>query len=451
MADSAAPVTLPADAPAELKGATAVNVTPWEVPDEVDYDKLVRDFGCSRITPELIDRIEKLTGKAPHRFLRRGIFFTHRDLEKVLDCYEKKIPFYLYTGRGPSSDSMHLGHLVPFLFTKYLQEAFDVPLVIQMTDDEKFLFRDIEMETVKRMTTENVKDVIAIGFNPKKTFIFSNFDYVGAMYPVVCKIQRLITFNQVRGTFGFGESDNIGRIAFPAIQAAPSFSGAFPHMFGAHSDLYCLIPQAIDQDPYFRMTRDIAPRLKLKKPSLMHSVFFPALTGPKGKMSASIPNSGVFLTDTPAQIKNKINRFAFSGGAATVDEQRANGANIDIDVSYQWLRFFLDDDVELARIADDYASGRMLTSEIKAILIETITSIVVAHQEARKAVTDDIVASFMAVRDDMDVPPIPDAARNGPQSGKKDKKDGAGGGRAARKAAEALAKAAAAGGAAETQ
>lgn len=43
--------------------------------------------------------------------------------------------------QGPSSEALHLGHLVPFIFTKYLQDAFKVPLVIQITDDEKTLWR----------------------------------------------------------------------------------------------------------------------------------------------------------------------------------------------------------------------------------------------------------------------------------------------------------------------
>ena len=62
-------------------------------------------------------------------------------MHKVLDDVEKKKPFFLYTGRGPSSTAMHMGHLIPFIFTKWLQETFDVPLVIQLTDDEKFLFK----------------------------------------------------------------------------------------------------------------------------------------------------------------------------------------------------------------------------------------------------------------------------------------------------------------------
>lgn len=49
---------------------------------------------------------------------------------------------------------------------------------------------------------ENCKDIIACGFDVEKTFIFSNFDYMGTLYPNVVKIQKLITNNQVRGIFG---------------------------------------------------------------------------------------------------------------------------------------------------------------------------------------------------------------------------------------------------------
>ena len=136
-------------------------VTPYEVKSAsargVDYEKLrgkplslssslpITDlpspylvkFGCSTLTDErgkaLVERVERLTGKPAHPLLRRGIFFAHRDLEAILDRHEKGLPFYLYTGRGPSSGSLHLGHLVPFMFTKYLQEVFNVPLVIQVT------------------------------------------------------------------------------------------------------------------------------------------------------------------------------------------------------------------------------------------------------------------------------------------------------------------------------
>ena len=68
----------------------------------------------------------------------------------------------------------------------------------------------------------------------------------------------------------------------------------------------CLIPCAVDQDPYFRMTRDIAGRLNEHKPAIMCSKFIPALVGLNTKMSASSTNTCIYVTDTPNQIKNKV-------------------------------------------------------------------------------------------------------------------------------------------------
>ena len=84
----------------------------------IDYNKLIMKFGSQPIDQNMLDRLEKVTGQRPHRLLRRGMVFSHRDLDSLLDKYEKGIPFYLYTGRGPSSTSMHVGHAVPFEFTK---------------------------------------------------------------------------------------------------------------------------------------------------------------------------------------------------------------------------------------------------------------------------------------------------------------------------------------------
>lgn len=75
---------------------------------------------ASLIDKDLLQHFTDVTGRKPHRFLRRGIVFSHRDLETILDRYERKEPFYLFTGRGPSSDSLHLGHSIPFEFTKYV-------------------------------------------------------------------------------------------------------------------------------------------------------------------------------------------------------------------------------------------------------------------------------------------------------------------------------------------
>ena len=157
-----------------------------------------------------------------------------------------------------------------------------------------------------------------------------------------------------------GNRDNIGKIHFAAIQAAPAFSTSFPQIFGEASDIPCLIPCAIDQDPYFRLTRDVALKLKHPKPSLIYSKFFPALQGPQTKMSASDPNSSIFMTDKAGQIKNKINKHGFSGGKETEEEHRRLGGDPDVDVSYQYLTFFLDDDKELEALRKVYICPRLL-------------------------------------------------------------------------------------------
>ena len=133
----------------------------------------------------------------------------------------------------------------------------------------------------------------------------------------------------------------------------------------------------------------------------MHSKFFPPLQGAKGKMSSSDPNSAIFLTDTEAEIERKIKVHAFSGGRETKDLQMKHGANLDVDVSYQWLRFFLEDDDELDRIGREYESGSgefWSTGAVKAKLVQVLKELVREHQERRTMVTDEVVREWMTER-----------------------------------------------------
>ncbi|KAG0345797.1 DEAH-box ATP-dependent RNA helicase prp22 [Podila humilis] len=381
------------------------SLDPWNVQGAVvdgkqmgiDYDRLIEQFGTRGIDEAVLKRMEDLTGRKPHALLRRGIFFSHRELSRILDRYEQKKPFFLYTGRGPSSDSMHLGHMIPFLFCQYLQDIFDCPLVIQLTDDEKFLFKpNLKLEECIMFSRQNARDIIACGFNPKKTFIFSNLMHIGgAFYHNVVRISRCITYSQSKSTFGFNDSDNVGKSHFVSIQAAPSFSNSFPEIFGNRTDIPCLIPCAIDQDPYFRLTRDVAHKLKYPKPALIHAKFFPALQGPGTKMSASVDSSAIFMTDTPAQIKNKINRHAFSGGGATMELHQQFGGKPEEDIPFQYLSFFLDDDEEVAEIEKNYRAGTLSTGDLKKRCIEVLQKFVSEFQARKAAVTEEILDEYM--------------------------------------------------------
>lgn len=380
-------------------------ITPWEVEGavhggkvhEIDYDKLSRQFGTGIISEKTLNRFKEVTGHEPHPFLKRGVFYSERDLDKILSLYEHGEPFFLYTGRGPSSDSMHMGHLVPFIFTKWLQEIFDVPLVIQLTDDEKFLFKQkLKIEEVIEYSKRNAEDIIAVGFNPENTFIFSDMEFMGgSFYQNVVKVSRQITTTTAKAVFGFQDSDNIGKIQFASIQIATAFPSTYPGILDMHPKTRCLIPCAIDQDPYFRVCRDVADKLRYSKPSLIHSKFFPALQGSTTKMSASDENSAIFMSDTPKQIQKKINKYAFSGGQTSIEEHRKYGGNPDVDIAYQYLSFFCDDDEKMEQLAKGYRSGEILSGQIKQECIQALLQYVTEYKERRSKITPEILESFM--------------------------------------------------------
>ncbi|XP_065558483.1 tryptophan--tRNA ligase, cytoplasmic-like isoform X3 [Artemia franciscana] len=146
------------------------------------------------------------------------------------------------------------------------------------------------------------------------------------------------------------------------------------------------------------MTRDVAPRLKFLKPSLVHSKFFPALQGANTKMSASDPNSSIFLTDTHEEIKEKINNYAYSGDRDTVKEHQEKGGDCSVDIAFQYLTYFEENDEELEKIRQNYSSGEMFSGQIKEILIEKLTRVVLDHQTKKKSITEDIVRGFMTPR-----------------------------------------------------
>lgn len=401
-------------------------------------DRLINQFGLETIDQKLLQRLQEITAAPLHPFLTTGLVCAGRSLHELLDAYEEGHSFYLYTGRGPS-DGMHLGHLVPFLFTAYLQRAFDVPCVIQLTDDEKFLYKNMTIAETERFLGENIKDIIACGFHPAKTYIFSNFEAMGALYPQICSIQRHLTCNQIRATFGVEGTDSPAKMAFPAVQMAPAFSSTFSETLFGGRQLRCLVPCGLDQDPYFRLTRDVAQKMGEYKPACISSKFLPALAGIHGKMSSSGDDT-ILLDDTPKAVLRKL-QGAFSGGQETLELQQAKGAELSKDVALRYLHalarvaypedggpdpaalparkpkvaaIFQDkaeaegysvsggqlslERGDLAAIDHAYGNGDMLTAEVKKLAAGTISEVLKQHTERRSLVTDEVVAQFKRAR-----------------------------------------------------
>ncbi|NCN86244.1 tryptophan--tRNA ligase [archaeon] len=363
-------------------------VNPYEIKGAVNYDRLVKEFGITKIDEKLIKRIEKLVGEV-HPFIRRGIFFAHRDLEKILDAYEKGEKFFLYTGIGPSGP-IHLGHIQTWRLVKWLQDKFNVELWFQFTDDEKFLYKDMSYEEIQKWTKENMLDVIALGLDPKKTHFLIDTKHAGIMYPEAIKVAKKITFSMIKGAFGFTDSNNIGSIFYTAMQTVPVF---LPNVLNNKHER-CLIPLGVDQEPHFRISRDVIEKLGHIKPAIIHSKMMIPLTGIEGKMSSTEPDKAILMTDSPSEIKKKINKHAFSGGQDTVEEHRKKGGNVEVDVACQWLKYFEEDDKKLEEIYSKYRKGELLSGEVKKILIEKVQVFLAEHQK-RRANAEKLIDKFV--------------------------------------------------------
>ena len=141
----------------------------------MNTNKLIDQFGSKPISQELIERIKKVCNVDDvHPFIKRGIVCSHRDLDEALDNIEQGRGVYLYTGRGPSTNSLHFGHLIPFMITKYLQDLFKCPLFIQITDDEKFLIKgEYTLTKYREMAENNISDISLFDFDPSLSHLFS--------------------------------------------------------------------------------------------------------------------------------------------------------------------------------------------------------------------------------------------------------------------------------------
>ena len=348
-------------------------VTPYTVEGNVDYEKLLERFGADRLTDEQVARFPD------HPLIRRRVYYAGRDVDRFLDAAEAGETHSIVTGRGPSGP-MHLGHVMPFDLARRIQEETGARVYVPLSDDEKYLLKDQTMDEIHEHTRDNLRDLLAVGFDPERTrFVVDGLD-AGAVYPTAVRVAKRITPATVDAVYG--EPPNVGLSFYPAVQAAHLLLPQLVH--GRHPTL---VPVAIDQDPHVRVCRDVAAKeaFDVEKPGALLGKFLPSLEGP-GKMSSSDDVPGIELTDDPETAREKIVRYAYSGGRVDVDEHRERGGDPEVDVAYQLLSYFLEpDDETVERLAREYRDGQLLSGEMKEYAAEKVTEFLRSHQERREA------------------------------------------------------------------
>ncbi len=353
-------------------------VTPWEVRGKIDYDKLIKDFGLQPLQhlPEVFQK---------NVLFRRGIVFAHRDFKQIVEAIEKKQKFVMMTGLMPSG-KFHFGHKIVADQVIFYQKL-GAKIYLNVADIEAYNSRNPNLrELHETAIKEYLTNYIALGLDIKKCdFYFQSKrsedgKKANAYYSLANMLARHATFNEFKAIYG---EISPGKMASSLLQAADMLH---PQLNEFEGSIPVIVPVGADQDPHLRLARDLSQRIKIYNFRQLSSTYHKFMPGLKGeKMSSSDPTSFIALTDSLEEAANKIKKYAFSGGQATLEEHRQKGGNPDVDVAFQMLKYGLEpDDKKLAKIEADYRSGKLLSGEMKQLAIEKIMAFLKKHHNKRK-------------------------------------------------------------------
>ena len=151
---------------------------------------------------------------------------------------------------------------------------------------------------------ELAKELIAYGFDPKKTYFIIDQIYTN-IYNLAIKLSKKINISEIKATYGYKNEENVGLHFYPAVQAAHIL---FPQE--KHGIKNVLVPIGPDEDAHIRISRDVARREGYTLPSILHLFFLPGTDGEKMSKSR---NNAIFLKDS-AEEKNSACQLAGPGG-----------------------------------------------------------------------------------------------------------------------------------------
>ncbi len=356
-------------------------ITVDEVSGEINYNKIIDEFGVSKID-NVVKELSKVTELS--MLYRRGIIFAHRDLNVIIDAIKNHKKFAVVTGANPSG-SLHFGNKLFVDQAKFYQEN-GADVFIPISNDESYVFNKVKTidEATKNAYEYVIPTLIALGLKKGKTHIFVSTK-CRDIYELSVRLSKRATFSMMKDIFGFTNESSPGKIFYGVVETAHIL---FPQIerFGGPKPV--VVPIGIDQDPYMRLSRDIAVKEGFVKPSSTYHKFIRGLTG--AKMSGSKPNSAIFLTDAPEVAEKKIMR-AITGGGGTIKEHREHGGNPDVCSVYDYFKMHLvHDDAKLKKIYDECRSGKRTCGECKREAAELMKKFLINFHEKFEKAKDEV-------------------------------------------------------------
>lgn len=336
-------------------------IDPWGDTLIEDYASVARHFGLEPFDVTMFPE--------PNRLMRRGIVFAGRDLKRIAESIKTTKPFYVLSGIMPSAERLHFGTKGVLENVKYFQDHGAETYVV-VADLESAAARGVSVaEARQRAMQFHIPAYLALGLDIKKTkFYFQSENRT--VSKLAFEAAQKITLNEFKGVYGNADPGRImsavtqiGDMIFPQEKHGKPMPG--------------MIPTGIDQEPHVRLCRDYLHKVDSQRRftpiSSLYLKFLPSMDG-QLKMSKSNPKGNISLPEDPRNAE-KVIKSAFTGGRATMEEQRKLGAEVEKDMVFELLKQHLvESDKELEKIRSEYASGKMLSGEIKQLAVEKMNT-----------------------------------------------------------------------------
>lgn len=416
---------------------------PWGAVKIDNYSKLFDEFGISKFD-ELLEKVPN-----PHRYMRRHIIFGHRSYETVLNAMLSGKPFAAMSGFMPSG-KVHLGHkMVMEEIIWHQQQGGDTFLAI--ADREAHAVRGKSWKECRELgINEYILSAIALGLEPGAHIYFQSKSNI--VKDLAFEFGIKANFSELSAIYGFGGDTNVAHMISALTQSADilqpqlkEFNGPKPVVIpvGADQDSHIRLTRGLaykmnmfileerqrEGKVYTSVRGKLAPKGVLKEiakrtggklyeehvdvftsvkveqieqivrdvelkyegyafipPASTYHKFMTGLQG--GKMSSSMPDSYIALTDLPDEGAKKV-MSAKTGGRVALEEQKIKGGEPEYCTVYELLLYHLvENDKDLMEYYRNCVEGTVMCGPCKKHVVDLIKKFLKEHQEKRDMARD---------------------------------------------------------------